>query len=132
MKRIASAIRRISRGVCALPWSIVVCAGLVFLPGKLVRGQVLDSALVNPAAIAAGDEPLPLPAPLPEVVEGLTLQQLEELALTGNPTICRAYAMVGAARGNWIQVGLKPNPSVGYEGQQLGSGGQAEQHGVLF
>jgi cobalt-zinc-cadmium efflux system outer membrane protein len=89
--------------------------------------------LVNPADISSVPlEPLPPPSPLPEVVEGLTLERLEEMALAGNPTICRAYAMVGAARGNWVQVGLKPNPSVGYEGQQLGSGGLAEQHGVLF
>ena len=89
--------------------------------------------LVNPADISASPlEPLPPPTALPEVVDALTLERLEEMALTGNPTICRAYAMVGAARGNWVQVGLKPNPSVGYEGQQLGSGGLAEQHGVLF
>jgi cobalt-zinc-cadmium efflux system outer membrane protein len=91
------------------------------------------TVLVNPAGLSSAPlEPLPPPTELPEVVEGLTLERLEELALTGNPTICRAYAMVGAARGNWVQVGLKPNPSVGYEGQQLGSGGLAEQHGVLF
>jgi len=40
--------------------------------------------------------------------------------------------LVGAARGNWIQVGLLPNPTAGYEGQQLGSGGRAEQQGVTF
>ena len=91
------------------------------------------TALVNPAELGLGPlENLPPPTALPEVIEDLTLNRLEELALSGNPTICRAYSMVGAARGNWIQVGLKPNPSVGYEGQQLGSGGLAEQHGVLF
>lgn len=63
---------------------------------------------------------------------GLTLQQLEQMALTNNPSISRATAMLGAARGSWTQVGLLPNPSVGYEGQQLGSGGLAEQHGVAF
>ena len=30
-----------------------------------------------------------------------------------------------------MQVGLPPNPTVGYEGQQIGSGGLAEQHGVF-
>jgi len=50
--------------------------------------------------------------------------------VANNPSIARAAALVGAARGNWIQVGLRPNPSVGYEGQQLGSGGLAEQQGV--
>jgi cobalt-zinc-cadmium efflux system outer membrane protein len=54
------------------------------------------------------------------------------MALASNPSVARAAALVGAARGNWVQVGLPPNPSVGYEGQQLGSGGLAEQHGVVF
>ena len=63
---------------------------------------------------------------------GLTLAQLEQTALATNPSVARAAAVVGAARGNWVQVGLPPNPSVGYEGQQLGSGGLAEQHGVVF
>ena len=70
--------------------------------------------------------------PSVESETGLTLQQLEQLALGSNPSLGRAASLVGAARGNWVQVGLRPNPSVGYEGQQLGSGGLAEQHGVLF
>jgi cobalt-zinc-cadmium efflux system outer membrane protein len=62
----------------------------------------------------------------------LTLEALEQMALARNPSIARAGALVAAARGNWVQAGLPPNPSVGYEGQQLGSGGQAEQHGILI
>jgi cobalt-zinc-cadmium efflux system outer membrane protein len=62
----------------------------------------------------------------------LTLTDLEQMALSSNPSVARASALVGAARGNWVQVGLPPNPSVGYEGQQLGSGGRAEQQGVLL
>ncbi|MEX0642381.1 MAG: TolC family protein [Pirellulales bacterium] len=75
-----------------------------------------------------------IPVPLPEVTSpsGLSLEQLEQRALASNPSIQRLSALVGAARGNTLQVGLRPNPSIGYEGQQLGSGGLAEQHGVLF
>lgn len=62
----------------------------------------------------------------------LTLEDLESWAMSNNPSLTRAMALVGAARGNWIQVGLPPNPSAGYEGQQLGSGGRAEQQGVMF
>lgn len=62
----------------------------------------------------------------------LSLADLEQMALASNPSVSRASALVGAARGNWIQVGLPPNPTIGYEGQQLGSGGRAEQQGVLF
>jgi cobalt-zinc-cadmium efflux system outer membrane protein len=52
------------------------------------------------------------------------------MALANNPTLVEAQARVDAAQGRWLQVGLKPNPVVGYSGQQLGSGGQAEQQGV--
>lgn len=62
----------------------------------------------------------------------LSLEELEQMALSSNPSLSRASAMVGAARGNWIQAGLPPNPVIGYSGQQIGSGGRAEQHGVLF
>jgi cobalt-zinc-cadmium efflux system outer membrane protein len=54
------------------------------------------------------------------------------MALSANPSVRRMQALVAAARANTVQVGLYPNPNVGYEGQQLGSDGLAEQHGVLF
>lgn len=79
---------------------------------------------------SATPEALPPAAPERAKEALLTLQDLEGMALSGNPSIARAAAMVQAARGNWVQVGLKPNPVVGYEGQQLASGGRAEQHGV--
>ena len=70
-----------------------------------------------------------LPAVEPQ---GLTLSALEQMAISSNPSLSRAAALVGAARGSLVQVGLQRNPSIGYEGQQLGSGGLAEQHGVVF
>ncbi|HTN75966.1 MAG TPA: TolC family protein [Pirellulaceae bacterium] len=70
-----------------------------------------------------------LQAPVPD--EPLTLEDLEQMALTGNPAIARMQALVNAARGNWVQVGLPPNPTFGYEGQQIGSRGLAEQDGAF-
>jgi cobalt-zinc-cadmium efflux system outer membrane protein len=61
----------------------------------------------------------------------LGLSELEKLALASNPTLAKAHAQVQVAKGQWVQVGLPRNPSVGYTGQQLGSGGLAEQHGVF-
>jgi len=61
----------------------------------------------------------------------LTLSELEQLALRHHPALVRAEALVGAAQGRRLQAGLPPNPSIGYEGQQIGSGGRAEQHGVF-
>ncbi|MEO8497129.1 MAG: TolC family protein, partial [Planctomycetota bacterium] len=41
-------------------------------------------------------------------------------------------AHVNAAQGKWVQVGLYPNTSFGYSGQQIGSHGEAEQQGVYI
>jgi outer membrane protein, heavy metal efflux system len=88
------------------------------------------SPLVNPATPELVIAPPAEPEPLPPA--SLSLADLEGLALAGNPALARAGALINAARANCLQVGLRPNPAVGYEGQQLGSGGAAEQHGVLF
>jgi len=64
--------------------------------------------------------------------DGLTLNDLEYMALGSNPSLARAQSAVAAARGYWVQVGLPNNPLVGYLGAQLGSGGLAEQHAAMF
>jgi outer membrane protein, heavy metal efflux system len=63
---------------------------------------------------------------------GLTLADLEAMALKCNPAIAQAASLVQAARGNHLQVGLAPNPTVAYEGQQIGSRGLAEQDGIAI
>jgi cobalt-zinc-cadmium efflux system outer membrane protein len=85
--------------------------------------QLLPSVMVQPSAA----EPLAPGEPVPS----FTLADLESIALANNPSLGRAASLVQAARGNWLQVGLPLNPSVGYDGQQLGSGGRAEQHGIV-
>jgi cobalt-zinc-cadmium efflux system outer membrane protein len=82
----------------------------------------LTSLAIFPPATAATDG---------EIAGGLTLESLESTALASNPSIARAAAAVAAARGAAVQAGLPFNPVVGYEGQQIGSGGLAEQHGLL-
>lgn len=75
------------------------------------------------------------PAPIDPAqsqVTGLGLIELEQLAFQYNPTILRYSALVSSARGLAYQAGRMPNPTVGYEGQQIGSKGQAEQHGAIF
>lgn len=42
----------------------------------------------------------------------LSLGELQQLAATYNPTLRQAFALLEQARGNWLQVGLYPNPSV--------------------
>ena len=62
----------------------------------------------------------------------LMLEDLEQIALMNNPSLARAQALIASARGNWVQVGLPPNFSWGYLGQQLGSGNRASQHALLI
>lgn len=68
----------------------------------------------------------------PTVDQRLTLAALEEMALSVHPALAEAAARVQAAQGRWLQSGLPFNPEIGYSGQQLGSGGLAEQHGIVL
>lgn len=103
----------------------LAAATIAALAGAVVADDGVSLQL--PVSVAVPTEMVP--TPLPTV--SLTLAELEQLALAGNPSLRRAAALVAAARGNALQAGLPPNPDVGYEGQQLGSGGLAEQHGVI-
>ncbi len=60
----------------------------------------------------------------------LNLESLESMALSCNPVLQRAAALVSAARGRALQDGLYPNPSFGFDGQQIASRGLAEQYGA--
>lgn len=96
--------------------------------------QAQQPVQVRPVAAAMPAETLPPGQPnrAHGPADALTLDVLEGMALQYNPSLARAQAVAAAARGNWLQVGLKPNPAIGYAGYQLGSGGVAEQNGVLF
>lgn len=104
--------------------------------GLLCANVAAQQPVMVQKVAATQDPPRPLPPPEeinpPTPQRGLTLTDLEHIALGSNPSIGRAAALVSAAQGNMVQVGLPPNPTVGYNGQQLGSGGLAEQHGVQF
>src|SRR5436309_3165770 len=54
--------------------------------------------------------------PFPPGPEGrpLTLADLQKLAVANSPLIKQAAARVEEARGNAIQVGLPPNPTIGF------------------
>jgi len=70
--------------------------------------------------------PMP-PTPLPEQARtptGLTLGELEQMALSNNPTLAQAAAEIRAATGRKLQSGLYPNPTVGYQGEQIRGGSQ--------
>lgn len=60
---------------------------------------------------------------LPASVTGLTLDQLESMALHFNPTLVQAQAQVDASMSKSFQAGLMPNPVAGYVSEQMGAGG---------
>lgn len=62
---------------------------------------------------------------------GVTFEQLQDLALNRHPALVRAAAQVDAARGRWIQAGLRPNPNFGYSSEEIGNNGTAGIHGVF-
>lgn len=78
-------------------------------------------------------------APVPDLLKDVStrpamqLNQFEQLALTANPTLQQANALVRGSAGRRQQAGLLPNPSVGYQGEEIrgGSFGGGEQGGFI-
>jgi len=52
----------------------------------------------------------------------MTLEQFDQLALAGNPTLPEADALTKQSAGLARQAGLYPNPTVGYQGEQIRGG----------
>ena len=73
----------------------------------------------------------PIPNLASEPLDGLTLESLEQLALQNNPSIRQASAAASRAAGIRTQVGLKPNPSIGYFGEEIGNDSAAGLHGAF-
>ena len=78
-------------------------------------------------------------APAPELLQGiasrapLKLQDFLSMADRNNPTLQQAAAMVRRSQAEAAQAALYPNPSIGYEGDQIrgGSYGGGEQGGFV-
>jgi cobalt-zinc-cadmium efflux system outer membrane protein len=112
-------------------------------PDELVLGSELEVALVPPAPAAqpaperlpdpfvdSVEEPIPLPpVETPADDDQLTLGEAESLALAFHPAVREAEGRLRAAQGNWVQVGLRPNPEIGYSGDEMGDAGTAGQQG---
>ena len=109
--------------------------------------QAQEPRIIAPSPQPAADmPPLPedfgpptgiLPVPSPEGIfpgngETLGIADLEAIALGNNPTIAQAQHRVGALQGKYLQVGLRPNPIIGYEGEEMGDEGTAGQQGMFI
>ena len=54
--------------------------------------------------------------------KSITLEELQRMALQNNPTFAQSAANIQAAEGRKKQSGLYPNPSIGYQGEQIRGG----------
>src|SRR5260221_11777235 len=73
----------------------------------------------------------PPPKVTAEIGQPLTIDDLEALALENNPTIAQAAASIDMASGQMRQVGLYPNPQVGYLRSDSSPSGRFRSDGVL-
>lgn len=89
---------------------------------------------------AAIDKLYPAMPPVPAAVpiqpgpksQPLTLSDLEQLAYAQSPAIRQAAADLQSARGAAIQAGAYPNPHVGYEADNIGTGNTAGYQGMNY
>src|SRR5258705_11964380 len=52
----------------------------------------------------------------------ITLEELQQMASENNPTFAQSAAKIQAAEGRKKQSGLYPNPTIGYQGEQIRGG----------
>jgi len=65
-------------------------------------------------------------------LEGMTLEALDQLAMQNNPAIQQAAAMANKAAAIQWQVGVKPNPTLGYYAQEIGNESASGIHGAFL
>lgn len=100
---------------------------------ELLQPEPNAEPLPEPPVESVTETP-PEPIPLPPVdsaggVDRLTLAEAQSLATSYHPALREAMGRVRAAQGNWLQVGLRPNPALGYLGEEMGDDGTAGKQG---
>jgi cobalt-zinc-cadmium efflux system outer membrane protein len=91
------------------------------------RRRALDRLYPGLPEIGPDPQPVPGPIGLP-----LTLADLQKLAMSNSPLILQAAADVRANRGALIKAGAYPNPTLGYECDDVGTaGGPGYQGGFI-
>src|ERR1700683_5666051 len=83
-------------------WPAVVRAQTVPAAGSPPQHEQRDAGQERSAQQARSTEP------------GLTLEQLQEMAVANNPTLAQAKTGMRAAAGRSRQAGMWPNPTIGY------------------
>lgn len=92
------------------------------MPG--MQATPMPEASANPAQVTQAGPQTPAPDLLKDVATkpAMQLSQFEQFALAANPTLQQANALVRQSAGQARQIGLLPNPSVGYEGAEIRGG----------
>ena len=87
----------------------------------------------NPERKTGADLPVPDLLAAAKTTAAKKVEDFEQLAEQNNPTLKQAAALVRNSAGLARQAGLWPNPSVGYQGEQIrgGSYGGGEQGGFI-
>ncbi len=70
------------------------------------------------------------PEVLPANSRCLNLEDTLSLASQHHPALRLAESRIAAARGAWLQSGLRPNPTFGFVGSEINNGGRAGQQGL--
>jgi len=99
----------------------VIVAILVAVQGVSQLGFGQNQKEPADAASASGATPSTQNQATPQPAD-LTLADLEQMALSNNPTLAQAAAEIRAASSRKLQAGLYPNPTVGYQGEQIRGG----------
>lgn len=111
---IARAARQTARVAVRLTLALVVCVSLII--GRIeARAQNAPPPEHQPHATQPGAPVEAKQSRLPTI----TLAELERLAMQNNPTLAQAEAAIAAAAGRRQQAGLFPNPTLGYQGDEL-------------
>ncbi len=106
---------------------------------RMASGQdaVQDSpdAIAEVSAVDESASSAPIPTEGTSVAapsQGLTLDQLELLAVQNNPTLSQAQSAISAEQGIYRQAGLYPNPQVGYLNGAATRSGVKQSNGMFF
>ncbi|QDU46580.1 Cobalt-zinc-cadmium resistance protein CzcC precursor [Symmachiella dynata] len=112
------------------------------LPGQIDAARADDSGVVHLSnadlfidfseAGMSTIKPAQPEAIQPEPGIAYSLSELEELALTTNPTLQQAAAEIMRLNGVREQVGLRPNPIMGYQAAEVGNDGYGGQQGLFI
>lgn len=97
------------------PLSRTTIANVEIEASAAVAGHSADTIPPQPSP-SQGVETSNLPESGSGHVTSLSLADLNQIAMSHNPTLHQAFALVQQAEGNWLQVGLYPNPVIGYDG----------------